>query len=181
MGEKEELPGGVRGGAARRWLHALVRPPAGAELSTARVASYGVGGFTFVILGDIPGFFLNPFLLEVAYMEPVAAGNMLLVAKVECCRKTTVAAGISRQPLGQQGLSRPRAATPSHWQAMSHSANDHDRQRDLWLLERECLRPLCPRLYRASGPNGRVGTKLRSCLLPDSDDQAVLTQLPMIH
>ena len=78
----EVAPGTAGSNRALTWLRSAWRPPSGAELSTGRVAAYGVGAYTFVILSDVPGFFLNPFLLEVVLMDAATAGNLLLIAKV---------------------------------------------------------------------------------------------------
>jgi len=67
---------------ARGGCGSLFRPPLGADLSTRMVAAYGVGCFTMSMLVDLPSFYYNPFLLEVALMDPIYVGNLLLTCKV---------------------------------------------------------------------------------------------------
>lgn len=70
-------PADARGGCG-----GLVRPPLGADLPTKMVAAYGVGCFTMSMLVDLPSFYYSPFLLEVALMDPIYVGNLLLTCKV---------------------------------------------------------------------------------------------------
>jgi len=64
------------------WLRKLFHKPPGADLSTGRVAAYGVGAFTQSMIADMPAVYLPPFLLEVVQMDPTSAGTLQLVAKV---------------------------------------------------------------------------------------------------
>ena len=70
-------PADARGGCG-----SLFRPPPGADLPTKMVAAYGVGCFTMSMLVDLPSFYYSPFLLEVALMDPIYVGNLLLTCKV---------------------------------------------------------------------------------------------------
>ena len=75
-----------RGAGGRRrfvpWVRSLFRAPEGADLSSGRVTAYGVGAISFSILADMPGFYLQAFLLQVAGVNPTASGTLLLVSKV---------------------------------------------------------------------------------------------------
>ena len=86
---------------------AWVRRPPGADLSTATVAAYGLGGIVVAMCNDVVGIFITPFLLEVARMSPLLAGNMLLVAKVGA-ETGSNEDGITRRARGQQGEQGPR-------------------------------------------------------------------------
>ena len=72
-------------------VRGIFQPPAGADLPTRVVASYGVGAISFSMLSDVPGFYLNPFLLQVAKVNPSSAGTLLLIAKlVPVCARAAI-------------------------------------------------------------------------------------------
>ena len=104
------------GRAPARWTgawavekaRALVRKPAGADLSTGAVLSYGMVGVVVALLSDVPAIFLTAFLLQVPRMNALAAGQMLLIAKVCVHARACAPAPLPRAPRQLTAPAPPR-------------------------------------------------------------------------